>query len=215
MTTKIICLANSKKFNERCVAGIEVVKSDNGYKMCTENSTPKWIRPVTKNTHGEFPTQLAENLNLLDVIEFKIIESCPLGYQSENVYFADDSIKKTGGIQLSSKNLDTLAQGTSLLFTNKGKAVHADEIDTLDYSLILIKPSSYSVFIKQDNNQLRMKFQYSSVEYDLPITDIKFEANFRKNGKILDDIKNVYLTISLAVMHNNWHSKLIAGVIYI
>lgn len=215
MTTKIICLANSKKFSERCVAGIEVVKSDNGYKMCTENSTPKWIRPITKNTHGEFPTQLAENLKLLDVIEFKIIEPCPSGYQSENVYFADDSIKKTGEIQLSSKNLDTLAHNTSLLFTNKGKAVHADVIDTIEYSLILIKPSNYRVFIKPDNNQLRMKFHYNSVEYDLPITDIKFEENFRRNGKMLDSMKNVYLTISLAVIHNNWHSKLIAGIIYI
>ena len=115
MTTKIICLANSKKFSERCVAGIEVVKSDNGYKMCTENSTPKWIRPITKNTHGEFPTQLAENLKLLDVIEFKIIEPCPSGYQSENVYFADDSIKKTGEIQLSSKNLQVQYQNHTLL----------------------------------------------------------------------------------------------------
>jgi hypothetical protein len=215
MTTRIICLANSKKFSERCVAGIEVVKNDKSYSILSSNSAPKWLRPITDSDHGEFPASIAKDLNLLDIIEFDIIEPCPSGYQSENVYFAEESVKKISQIRLSRENLDSLTHDTTDLFGNKGKAVHEDVIDTINHSLIFIKVTEHNVFIKPENDQLRMKFIYNSLEYDLPITDIKFETNFRENDKILQDIEHIYLTISLAVAHNNWHSKLIAGIIYI
>jgi hypothetical protein len=118
-------------------------------------------------------------------------------------------------VYLSSKNLDKLTSDTVTLFGNRGKAVHEDVIDSLDHSLVFIKVNKYKAFIKPENNQLRMNFTYNSVEYDFLITDIKFEALFRTNEKILEGVQNLYLTISLAVVHNNWHSKLIAGVIYI
>jgi len=215
MTKKIICLANSKKFNERCVAGIEVDDSSGGYKIITSGSNPNWLRPVSKNEHGEFPTNIAQDISLLDVIEFDLLAPCPSGYQTENVYFAENSVKKVTSIGLSSKNLDKLTSDTVTLFGNRGKAVHEDVIDSLDHSLVFIKVNKYKAFIKPENNQLRMTFTYNSVEYDFPITDIKFEALFRTNEKMLEGVKNLYLTISLAVVHNNWHSKLIAGVIYI
>ena len=100
------------------------------------------------------------------------------------------------------------------LFGNRGKAVHEEDVNLLDHSLVFIKVNRYNVFIKPENNQLRMNFLYNSVEYDLPIMDINFEAQFRYNNKILDGVTHLYLTISLAVAHNNWHSKLIAGIIY-
>jgi len=131
------------------------------------------------------------------------------------VYFSENSVKKVTSITLSSDNLDNLTSDTDTLFGNRGKAVHEDVIVSLDHSLVFIKVNSYNVFIKSENNQLRMNLTHNSVEYDLPITDIKFEAMFRNNERMLEGIQNLYLTISLAVVHNNWHSKLIAGVIYI
>jgi hypothetical protein len=203
MAIKIICLANSKKFNERCVAGIEVGESSAGYKIIFSNSKPKWLRPVSKTEHGEFPAMIAQNIALLDVVEFNLVAHCPSGYQTENVYFAENSVKKVSSVKLASTNLDKLTCNTNTLFGNKGKA------------LVFIKVHRYNVFIKPENNQLRMNFDHNSVEYDLPVTDIKFETIYRNNNRILDRIRHLYLTISLAVVHNHWHSKLIAGVIYI
>lgn len=215
MIKKIICLANSKKFNERCVAGIEVDDSSGSYKIISSGSNLNWLRPVSKSEHGEFPTIIAQNISLLDIIEFDLLAPCPFGYQTENVYFTENSVKKVTSIRLSNENLDKLTSDSDILFGNRGKAVHEDVIDSLDHSLVFIKVNSYNVFIKPENNQLRMKFTYTLVEYDFPITDIKFEALFRNNETILDSVQNLYLTISLAVVHNNWHSRLIAGVIYI
>jgi len=211
----MICLANSKKFNERCVAGIEVDNSSGNYKIISTGSSPNWFRPVSNNEHGEFPTQIARDISLLDVIAFDLLAPCPSGYQTENVYFAQNSVKKVASIGLSSENLDKLTSDTDTLFGNRGKAVHEDVIGTMDHSLVFIKVNRYNTFIKHENNQLRMKFTYNFSVYDFPITDIKFEALFRNNERILEGIQNLYLTISLAVVHNNWHTKLIAGLIYI
>ena len=213
MTTKIICLANSKKINERCVAGIEVDETDNGYNIILTNSKPKWLRPVSENECGEFRAKIAKNINLLNVIEFDLVEHCPSGYQTENVLFNENSVKILSSIKLSSANLDQLTCDSGALFGNKGKAVHEDVVNSIDHSLVFIKVNKYNVFIKPENNQLRMNFQYNFLEYDLPITDINFTTKFRKNNTILDGIQHLYLTISLAVVHNKWHSKLIAGII--
>jgi len=215
MIKKMICLANSKKFNERCVAGIEIDDSSGGYKIISTDSNPNWLRPVSNSEHGEFPRKIAQDIALLDVIEFDLLAPCPSGYQTENVYFAENSVKKVASIKLSSENLDKLISNIDMLFGNRGKAVHEDVIDSLDHSLIFIKVNSYNVFIKPENNQLRMNFTYNFIGYDFPITDIKFEALYRNNEGILEGVQNLYLTISLGVVHNNWHSKLIAGVIYI
>jgi hypothetical protein len=215
MATKIICLANSRKFNERCVAGIEVDENSDGYNIIFSDSKPRWLRPVSRAEHGEFPATIAQNLSLLDVVEFDLVAPCPSSYQTENVYFAENSVRKVSSIELSSANLDQLTCDTNTLFGNRGKAVHENDVISLGNSLVFIKVQRYNVFIKPENNQLRMDFHYNLVEYDLPITDINFETIFRHNNGILEGIQHLYLTISLAVVHNNWHSKLIAGVVYI
>ncbi|RUR75786.1 hypothetical protein ACF3DV_28700 [Chlorogloeopsis fritschii PCC 9212] len=71
---QIICLANSKKYGDRCIAGIE-------------NSTGKWIRPVTNLEHGQVPKEMClvdnEEPRLLDILEIPLLDTCP-GYEYEN-----------------------------------------------------------------------------------------------------------------------------------
>jgi hypothetical protein len=215
MNTKIICLANSKKYGDRCVAGIEVKETEDSFQIVQEGSKAKWIRPVSHSGYGEFPTNIAQNIKLLDVVELQIKKYCPSGYQSENAYFEGGSVKHVSSIQLSSTNLDQLITECSLLFGNRGKAVSVDVIGELSYSLLFIKAESYNPYIKQDNNQLRMEFVFNRTQYDFPITDIQFDKLFRENPTMLNGIRHLYLTISLAVEYNGWHTKLIAGVIYI
>jgi hypothetical protein len=58
-----------------------------------------------------------------------------------------------------------------------------------------------------------MKFEYNWNEYDLPITDLDFIEKYNKDKNILNNAKNIYLTISLGVVYEGWYYKLVAGVI--
>ena len=71
---QIICLANSKKHGERCIAGIEV-------------SRGKWVRPVSNLDDGRIPRDMClidgEEPKLLDILEIPLANTGP-GYECEN-----------------------------------------------------------------------------------------------------------------------------------
>ena len=81
-----ICLANSKKYNQRCIAGIELKKSlRKGYKyqIVKQDDNPVWIRPVSTSEQGEVSSELVDHVNLLDIVEVNVRAVAPQGYQSE------------------------------------------------------------------------------------------------------------------------------------
>ena len=56
MKKHFICLANSFKYAGRCLGGIEIEMKDNKYTIVrNENGTPKWIRPISFEEHGQLP----------------------------------------------------------------------------------------------------------------------------------------------------------------
>ena len=216
MKTLFVCLANSKKYGERCIAGIELKRENDGsLSLVKENSKPKWLRPVSSAEHGEVAAHIVNHIKLNDIVEIDVLEHCPKGYQSENILFDVNSLKVVGKVALSATNLDKFTENPSTLFGNKGKAVPADKISEIANSLLLIKVYKTSVYLRTDleKNQLRMKFEYNGNEYDLPITDLDFAYKYNKDNNILSNAKNIYLTISLGVVHEGWHYKLVAGVI--
>ncbi len=216
MKTIFICLANSKKFGDRCVAGIELKKTRMAYQPEEKQGQPKWLRPVSGYQHGEISENLVGEIKLMDIIEIDLEEICPSGYQCENVTFKPDSIKRIGNIKLTEENLDRLTNMAQCnLFGNRGKAVSEDVIDTVEYSLTFIKVTEFEIIKKEPDGQLRIDFEFNNNRYDLPITDIDFIEKYSKNEKLLLNKRCLYLTISLGVYHNGWHSKLIAGVLYL
>ena len=95
-----VCLANSKKYGERCIAGIELKKGQTTkYEIVKKDDKPKWIRPVTKNEYGEVATQLVGHIKMLDVVELEITKEVPDGYQCENCEFDVRSIKVVDSIK--------------------------------------------------------------------------------------------------------------------
>ena len=76
---RVVCLANSRKLNERCIAGIEIA-----------NGRPLgWVRPVSSREHGEVPASDRRYQNhaeprVLDVIDLPLLEPRPHTFQSEN-----------------------------------------------------------------------------------------------------------------------------------
>lgn len=213
-----VCLANSKKHTGRCVAGIELVLDKDRCSIVRDRQNPHWIRTVSDREHGEVSSELAGHLNLLDIVEFEAIRDIPKGYQSENIlydeYFGFNVVSK---IHPSVNVLDKLvSQNYSTLFLNRGKAVPADRIDELNYSLVFIKPKDVKIFTGQSSNgrpQVRSSFTYYNTSYDFPITDIDFLREFSLRPDIFLDLPNYYFTISLGLEFQSWHTKLIAGVI--
>ncbi|OQY10209.1 MAG: hypothetical protein B6I30_08690 [Desulfobacteraceae bacterium 4572_187] len=215
MKTLFICLANSKKFGERCIAGIEVKKDGNVYQPVEKEGKPKWLRPISKFQHGAVGEDLVGGIKLMDIIEIDIEELCPNGYQSENATFKPKSIKKIGNIRISEENLDRLIDmGQYYLFGNRGKAVSEDVIDSVGHSLTLIKVTDFQVNKRDSDGQPRIDFVFNHNHYDLPITDIDFIQRYNENETLLKNTNCLYLSISLGIFHNGWHSKLIAGILY-
>lgn len=77
---RIVCLANSRKLNGRCVAGIEITRG---------NKRVGWIRPVSAREHeevSEYERQYQDGSDprVLDVIDVPLIAPKPKVYQQEN-----------------------------------------------------------------------------------------------------------------------------------
>ncbi len=73
---QIICLANSQKHGERCIAGIEI-------------STGKWIRPVSNLNDGRIPRNAClvngQEPKLIDILEIPLADSGnDFGFACEN-----------------------------------------------------------------------------------------------------------------------------------
>jgi hypothetical protein len=212
-----VCLANSKKYTERCVAGIELKRGTSGFSIVRDANEPHWIRPVSANEHGEVPMELVNDISLLDIVEIDALQEVPQGYQSENVIYGESGFSIVGKIHPSAKYLDKLvSQSHSILFLNRGKAVSAEHVNDLDHSLVFIKPASVEFFVSHTTTgqlQTRARFIYRDIHYDLPVTDVDFLVQFSLQPNEFVNLKNVYLTISLGLEFQGWHHKLIAGVI--
>jgi hypothetical protein len=211
MKTRIVCLANSYKEGGRCIAGIELNKN---------NELPhdlKWIRPICDTLHGELPTMLVQHIKPLDILKFKIIANASEGFQSENVLFDKKSLKRIGTFD-NSRLPDLCFSHPPLLFGSKGKAISEEGIGQLDHSLILISTPVFEIiernYEEKSNSQTRIKFDYNSNEYDLPVTDPLFLDKYKNNKHVLSGIPLLYLVVSLGILHEGWHYKLVACILY-
>lgn len=220
MRKLFICLANSKKYNERCIAGIEVKqKNAQEFVPVTVENRPKWIRPVTNANHGEVPTKLVDNMKMLEVFEVDIVRDCPKGYQSENVLFLQPSLKKIKALEnVKLEHLEWIAdQESNHLFFGKGKAVSKEYIHKVQHSLCLIKGEEVKVYGKKYREweipKPRIAFKYQGNPYDLSITDVAFLKAYENDKTIIDRAHHVFITVSLGAEHEGWFYKIAAGII--
>lgn len=211
----IICMGNSYKNGGRCLAGIEVRRTATGYNVVRNyDGSPKWIRPVMANGNQGIPETMVGSFNIFDVLDVKIIDSVPTGAHSENVRFA--SIVKIGHYN---GNPSVLCdESHPLIFGNRGKAVPEEKFCVGGYSLMFVKPADLYIDTQYDDNghaKYRMKFTYKGGSYDFPLTDPSYiellKRGCRRSGDRSNE--NIYLTLSLGVNFNDWHYKLVAGVI--
>ena len=110
MKKHFICLANSFKYAGRCLGGIEIEMKDNKYTI------------VRNEEHGQLPASETRHINILDIIEVDITETCPKYAHSENIHYSNLVRKTRCSKQVDA--MDNLCDNIhKKIFYNCGKAV--------------------------------------------------------------------------------------------
>lgn len=211
---RIVCLANSFRVGGRCLGGIEL---DTNNDPVLINFRPKWVRPVCNTEHEEVPTNLVSHIALLDIMEFQPIRATGHGHQSENVLFNTSSIQTNGRLSISNLNNITDNNRFNLVFGNRGAAVPEHKVSDLDHSLMLLSLTEFEtnerVFENKPFPQVKLSFRHNGNLYNLPITDPSFLHRYGLNNNILQNKQRIFVSLSLAAPHEEWSSKLVAGII--
>jgi hypothetical protein len=222
---RIVCLANSRKPDGRCVAG----------KLYAQGKFGAWLRPISIREGEELSEQerlTSKGLEpaLLDILEFTISKHKPSSHQPENfVINPQHKFKQVGRISAQEllkvidrpKNLWIMGYQSKTF--GKNDLVPPSRISEVSNSLYLINPHYFTIQVVQGaySLQVRGHFTYLGAEYNLRITDPIVEERFIPKGVGEYKIEDVLLTISLAeklftVASNpssSGYYKLIAGVI--
>ncbi len=211
MSTRIVCLANSYKEGGRCIAGVKLNEQN------LPETPLKWIRPVYPTPNGEVPTARVQHIRPLDIIEFEKTADAPKDFQTENVLFNEESLQVVGRFPIDRLD-DVCDQKQFLLFGNKAKAVKQNETAKLKHSLTMVYATHFKILEHQYEErihpQIRLRFGFDIFSYDLPVTDPPFLADYQKNKNLLTDVKKLYLTLSLGRLHEGWHHKLVACMLW-
>ncbi|MFB3894096.1 MAG: hypothetical protein ACE15C_19000 [Phycisphaerae bacterium] len=208
---RMICLANSRKHSNRCIAGI-----------CTE--TGAWVRPVTKGGDGAVPRIIIdkEEPALLDIIEVPLLEgpAPDFGFQAENKLMGGGAWARTGRAI------------PAVLFRHcriTGPLLHNDR-DRIPHGLLkllprpqwksldLVRAWNVAYYVKptsKGKTQCRAVFRYGGKTFDLAVTDPIMEARIADGHRKSQDC---LMTVSLGMPFpeddpNPACFKLVAGII--
>ncbi len=207
--TQIICLANSQKHGDRCIAGIDIC-------------TGKWIRPVSNLDDGRVSTDIClinnEEPQLLDILDIPLGEQ-DSGYECENLKILPGQWTKVG--QVSPKDLFSYCE-QEFFYSQYPKAVPFSSLNSLPFdkkhTLQLIKATVTQIRKYDDSKKWEASLSISNLQtLTAKVTDVTM-INRLNQGL---DIKNkeCLFTISLAKPWRRNDSdelscwKLIAGVI--
>lgn len=218
---RIVCLANSRKLNGRCVAGMEFTKDSGG----------AWIRPVSDREHGEVSEyerqyQNGSDPRILDIVDVPLISPRPKGCQQENwLLDPDEYWVKIGTVTWN--DLGRLAEPAEALWINGNSTYNGlnDKVSLslangLDSSLRLVHVNrvTLSVFkpgeaFGNPKRRVQGRFRHHGTEYHLWVTDPQYERTFLGKPDGDYDLGESYLTVSLGEPHNDACYKLIAAII--
>jgi hypothetical protein len=221
-TRRIICLANSRKNNGRCIAGIENIGT----------KEQKWIRPVSASPTGEIPEpdcaySLANPIRVLDVIDVSLLGPSPKKHQSENWIIAggrpwlyrgrvDYSDVLAGISTIQNLWADGESSGKGL-----NDRISESAIDQVSDSLMLIKVERIdlevnTVYGAMSGSDIRARFHYGKADYALKVTDPAYERSFRGKPSGHYPLGPAFLTVSLTEEPFKGHFyKLVAAIIEI
>lgn len=219
---RILCLANSYKHDHRCVAGINL-------------ATKKWVRLVGRQVPGcltvkETSYADGKQAAILDVFEAELGENCGTNCHPEDVYVTGKPwhlirhMSEQRELECLSEHISrrpSVLQG----YADNVSVARVIEVPR-ERSLELIEPEDLWWWIRENKGKRRNRavFRFSResrVRYDLSVTDpgwldqlnllpagIYPQALFFRNKP-----PRTLLTVSLSEPFENFHYKLVAGVL--
>ena len=216
---EMLCLANSIKHEQRCLAGVRL-------------DTGGWIRPVSSWDGGalfedQYTTKCGTTVEPLDSVMMCFEEYAPLYHQPENWLIAKDE-----SWELLSSELDTRQQlALNIALQREGKIFSTErnsrsKVDLKDSlstrSLTLIRPQDPQFYIESSetgSDQPRVEFDFDGHQYDFPITDPDWRHRVQKDDTEtlpsvdeLDKDQNVLFTISLGEEYEGHCYKIVAAI---
>ncbi len=219
MIKRIVCLANSRKNREHCIAGKEY---ENG-------KVGGWVRPVSSRPSKAINDSERRAANgtycgLLDIIDIPLLRPVPLGHQRENYQIdAEKKWKRVGAVPFAEipnfvddvKPLWTVGNSS---YNGWNDRLSLDDAASQSDSLRLIGPCD--IFIRRQlegtgqsqKYKVRAEFNYGSTSYMLVVTDISAELRCRQLGQGVHEIKNAYLCVSLGDKFDSFCYKLVATI---
>lgn len=215
--TQIICLANSWKNGERCIAGIN-------------QKAKKWVRPVCSlyPQDGKVPKDIRlidrREPALLDILEIPLEKDGPdFGFESENITIASGKWRRLGAV--SPTDLLLYCQDFDHILHNKEKYVTVPFLQSLAFperrTLELVYATKLLVQGSPQGEVMRWRgtlitntgAQLTNASITDPVFTKKLDCGYRPHHPCL-------VTVSLSMPHRfeDWEEddpcwKLIAGVI--
>lgn len=218
---RIVCLANSRKLNGRCIAGIEL---DRGKRV-------GWIRPVSAREHEEVSEHERQyedgsDPRVMDIIEVPLLGARPKGYQREN-WLIDAEKYWTRVDQTSWKEIrgfvdppDPLWLDSHSTFNGLNDKIPLALTGRIDSSLRLVAVDqlTLSVFkpgeaFGNPKRRVQGRFRHANTAYQLWITDPVYERAYLANADGDYEIGESILTVSLGEPLNDACYKLVAAII--
>lgn len=219
---RIVCLANSRKEGDRCIAGKEILE---------DGRSGGWVRPVSDREDeavNESERQYDEGTEprLLDIIDVPLREPRPKGYQREN-WLLDPShrwkmIRHIGVHELAQFTDTPVPLWINGYYTHHGRndRLPLERAEPLDGSLRLIRVGKlvldvFAPRIEQGDFKRRIKgeFRYAGEDYRLWVTDPVYEETYLNRPNDRHQLGECFLTVSLGEPYQGYAYKLIAAII--
>ena len=214
---RIVCLANSRKQSERCIAGLEIEGSQ----------LSRWIRPVSSRPLGEFgfperKLTTGSDPELLDILEISMLGSRPHGCQTENHLIDHNSSWVKLG-EFPKQQLLRYCRAPNSLWINGHDSAHGlndripeKQVGSLPDSLVLVEPQQLRIEIRLEAAKLRVRaeFRIAGQMYNLGVTDpvVERQCLSREEG-FHSYRKRAVACISIGEPFNGYCYKLVASII--
>lgn len=217
---RMVCLANSEKHGDRCIAGVRL---DSG----------GWLRPVSDDNGSglletQYETVSGHHPEPLDIISVELDHQRPLYHQPENWVISSDSweLVDTKLNHQAKLALNVALQREGHILCDTDYAIPRQELRDMPVfrSLTLVSPSDPEFYVREKDSssfQPRTTFKFDGHEYDFPITDPRWRQQANEGGigslpsaKIVDEGEKILFTISLGQAHSETKKcyKIVAAI---
>jgi len=217
MDTQIILLTKSRKYNNYCIAGIEL-RTGSWVRLVSDDQSIQCAVPATDCMYED-----GDQAQILDVVHIRLSGPAPLSYQPENVQYNRNfywALLRKADLQEVKQGLRQHADPYA--FYNSEKRLSSAFVQSIPkanmYSLKLIFVARATLQVYRwtpyEKMKHRLSFQYNGHSYnDFSITDDVFIRQYPELGAYMLNHLGLVISLGEPFDRDSCHYKLVASVI--